>query len=218
MMPGMIQPLRCLTLATGALLLGGCAMMAAPVGSISRSDAIQSNDWHRVASEADRLRIRTLLSAWQQGLASARAGGHAAEITAEGALLDPAAAIPNPHLPPGTYWCRVIKLGTPAGSSLAYVSYPRFHCRVAAEQDIFSFTKLDGSQRQVGLIFADTDRRKIFLGTLALGDEARAPDYGADPHRNVAGVIERIGPERWRLVMPSPAFESLIDVMELVPA
>jgi hypothetical protein len=42
--------------------------------------------------------------------------------------------------------------------------------------------------------------------------------YGADPERDVAGFIERIGPERWRLVMPWPHFESRLDVMELVPA
>jgi hypothetical protein len=197
--------------------LGGCAMMAAPTGTISRDAAARSGDWHDVATEADRQRIRGWWQAWADGLASARAHGNGAAVTAEGALLDPAAALPNPHLPPGDYACRVIKLGTPAGSSLAYVAYPRFRCRVAAEQDIFSFTKLTGSQRQVGLIFDDSDRRKIFLGTLMLGDETRALDYGADAERNLAGLVERIGPNRWRIVFPRPAFESMVDVMELVP-
>ena len=35
--------------------------------------------------------------------------------------------------------------------------------------------------------------------------------------RDVAGYVERIGPSRWRLVMPQPHFESKVDVMELVP-
>ena len=35
--------------------------------------------------------------------------------------------------------------------------------------------------------------------------------------RDVAGYVERIGPDRWRLVMPKPHFESQLDVMELVP-
>ena len=35
--------------------------------------------------------------------------------------------------------------------------------------------------------------------------------------RDVAGYVERIGPSRWRLVMPKPHFESQLDVMELVP-
>ena len=177
--------------------VGGCAMMAAPTGTISRDAAARSGDWHDVATEADRQRIRGWWQAWADGLASARAHGDGAAITAEGALLEPAAALPNPHLPPGDYACRVIKLGTPAGSTLAYVAYPRFRCRVAAEHD--------------------NDRRKIFLGTLMLGDETRALDYGADAERNLAGLVERIGPNRWRIVFPRPAFESMIDVMELVP-
>ena len=57
-----------------------------------------------------------------------------------------------------------------------------------------------------------------FLGTLVLGDETRALQYGQDETRDVAGYVERIGPARWRLVMPKPHFESTIDVMELVPA
>ena len=201
----------------GLLALPGCAMMAAPTGTISREEAIRSDDWHDVATEADRQRIRGWWTAWGDALASARAGGHAAEVAAEGALLAPDAALPNPHLPPGDYHCRTIKVGAQSTQGLSYVAYPRFRCRVAAEQDIFSFTKLTGSQRQVGLIFDDDDRHKIFLGTLMLGDESRALDYGSDPQRDVAGLVERIGPNRWRLVMPRPAFESIVDVIELVP-
>ena len=60
--------------------------------------------------------------------------------------------------------------------------------------------------------------RQVFLGTLVLGDEARAMQYGRDTERDVAGFVERIGPSRWRLIMPRPHFESQIDVMELVPS
>jgi hypothetical protein len=56
------------------------------------------------------------------------------------------------------------------------------------------------------------------LGTLVLGDEPAARHYGVDPDRNVAAFLERIGPQRWRLILPSPTFESQLDVMELVPA
>ena len=51
-----------------------------------------------------------------------------------------------------------------------------------------------------------------------LGDESRATQYGVDRDRDIAGFVERIGPKRWRLVMPRPHFESVTDVMELVPA
>ena len=46
----------------------------------------------------------------------------------------------------------------------------------------------------------------------------RALQYGQDETRDVAGFVERIGPNRWRLVMPQPHFESQLDVMELVPS
>ena len=48
------------------------------------------------------------------------------------------------------------------------------------EGERLTFTKLDGSQRPIGRLFADVDRRLIFLGTLQLGDEGRAYQYGID--------------------------------------
>ena len=74
------------------------------------------------------------------------------------------------------------------------------------------------SQRQVGSIFQGDSLREVFLGTLVLGDETRAFQYGRDTQRDIAGYVERIGPNRWRLIMPQPHFESQMDVMELVPA
>jgi hypothetical protein len=60
--------------------------------------------------------------------------------------------------------------------------------------------------------------RQVFLGSLVLGDETRAMQYGNDPERDLAGFVERIGDRRWRLLLPRPRFESLIDVVEIVPA
>jgi hypothetical protein len=57
----------------------------------------------------------------------------------------------------------------------------------------------------------------VFLGTLQLGDERRSLEYGHDRERDMAGLMERIGDSRWRLVFPYPAFESTIDIIELVP-
>ncbi|MEO7787102.1 MAG: DUF4893 domain-containing protein, partial [Sphingomicrobium sp.] len=92
-----------------------------------------------------------------------------------------------------------------------------FLCRVRSERHLQGFAKLNGSQRPVGLIFPGDAMRNVFLGTLMLGDESRAMQYGGDPDRDVAGYVERIGDRRWRLIIPHPAFESKIDVIELVP-
>ena len=79
------------------------------------------------------------------------------------------------------------------------------------------FTKLDGSQRPNGDIYPDDGHRMIFLGTMTLGDEARSLPYGRDAERDMAGIVERVGPRRWRIAFPYPHWESTIDVLELVP-
>jgi hypothetical protein len=112
----------------------------------------------------------------------------------------------------------VIKIGAKSAEMLNYVAYPAFDCRVRAAGNVQQFAKLTGSQRQVGSIFPGDALRQVFLGTLVLGDEARAMQYGRDTQRDVAGFVERIGPNRWRLIMPRPHFESQMDVMELVPS
>jgi hypothetical protein len=77
--------------------------------------------------------------------------------------------------------------------------------------------KLTGSQRPIGHLLPDPGERRIFLGTLQLGDETRALEYGRDRERDMAGIVQRIGDNRWRIVFPSPHFESMTDILELVP-
>lgn len=189
--------------------------------TLNREGAIidqPARDWHLVATDADRARLRDWRGAFVEGLAAARRSGAGAKVDAEGALLAPDAALPGPAIPNGTYNCRVTKLGAKSAGLLDYIAYPAFTCRVRAERGLQGLAKLSGSQRQVGLIFPGDALRTIFLGTLMLSDENRAMQYGGDPDRDVAGYVERIGPRRWRLLIPRPTFESQIDVIELVPA
>ena len=58
----------------------------------------------------------------------------------------------------------------------------------------------------------------VFLGTLQLGDEHGVLRYGHDAERDMIGLLERIGERRWRLTLPFPRFESMLDVIEIVPA
>jgi hypothetical protein len=180
---------------------------------------VQAEDrsgWRGIATARDRTRLRDWYRAWQEGLADARAHGHAPDIANEGPLLDPMAGLDRPLPPAGDYRCRVIKIGAQS-NLLPYVAYPAFRCRIAADGDRLSFVKLTGSQRQFGTIYPDTDRRGIFLGTIMLGDEVRPIPYGIDDNRNLAGLVERVGEHRWRITFPRPAFESIVDVLELVP-
>ena len=195
-------------------LLPACSVVQSSAGMVPE----WSRDWHQVATDYDRARLRDWRKSFAEALASARAAGHGAEIAKDGALLDPDAALGGGPIPNGMYACRVIKVGAKTPGLLDYVSYPPFVCRIRQERDLQGFAKLTGSQRQVGLIFPGDAIRQIFLGTLVLGDEREAMQYGQDKSRDVVGFIERIGPSRWRLVMPAPAFESRLDVIELVPA
>lgn len=206
--------MRLAPLAAALLALAGCAEFKQSPGVI----AYPSADWRTVVTDSDRTRLRDWRTAFVDALRAARAGGHAADVEREGALLEPDAALGGGSIPNGSYRCRVIKVGPKTVGMLPYVSYPAFSCRIQQESKLQGFAKLTGSQRQVGSIFPGDALRQVFLGTLVLGDEPRAYQYGRDTQRDIAGYVERIGPNRWRLIMPRPHFESQMDVMELVPA
>jgi hypothetical protein len=196
-----------------ALSTVGCNVIEQPAGLIPR----WTTAYRQVISENDRVRLRDWRKTFVSGLDAARKSGHAAEIAREGALLDPDAALAGPTIPNGMYACRVVKLGAQPPETRTYLATPTFTCRIRAERNLQRLAKLSGDQRYLGLIFPGDAIRNIFLGTLVLGDERRALQYGQDQKRDVAGYVERIGPNRWRLVMPQPPFESRLDVMELVP-
>jgi hypothetical protein len=205
--------MRIAVLLAAMLACSSCEVIEQPSGLIPR----WTTAYKQVISENDRVRLRDWRNSFEDALTAAQKAGHGAEIAREGALLDPDAALAGPAIPNGMYRCRVIKLGAKDVGNLDYVAYPGFTCRVRAERQLQRLAKLNGSQRYVGLIFPGDAIRNVFLGTLVLGDERRALQYGQDQARDVAGYVERIGPNRWRLLMPEPHFESKFDVMELVP-
>ena len=198
-----------------ALALGcsGCDVIEQPNGLIPQ----WTTAYKEVISQTDRARLRDWRKTFVGALDAARKSGHFGEIAREGVLLDPDAAQPGPAIPDGMYRCRVIKLGARDQGNLDFVTYPAFSCRVHAQRSLQRLTKLSGSQRYVGLIFPGDAIHNVFLGTLVLGDESRALQYRQDETRDVAGYLERIGTNRWRMLMPQPHFESRLDVMELVP-
>jgi hypothetical protein len=192
--------------ALSLLSIAGCATTKA-------TPPVQT--WQEVVTPEDRIRLRDWRTAFTRALEQARAANHAAEIESEGTLLEPEAAIGGP-IPNGDYRCRVIKVGAKSPGMLDYISYPAFRCRIE-QRKAQHFTKLTGSQRHVGLIYPADQLHQVLLGTLVLGDETQAYQYGRDPDRDVAGWVERIGVNRWRIVLPYPHYESLLVVIELVP-
>lgn len=206
--------MRLVLLLASALAATGCTTFGQQTGLIPRWAAA----WKDEATAEDNIRLRDWRLAFIAGLDAAKRAGHASEIAREGALLDPDAAeggggpIPN-----GPYRCRVIKLGAREPGNLDYIAYPAVPCAVSPQHNLQQLTTLGGLQRYAGLLFPGDPVRQVFLGTLVLGDETRPLQYGQDQTRDVAGYVERIGPSRWRLIMPKPHFESQLDVMELIP-
>lgn len=206
---GYILPLAALLCA-----LPGCETSG---GAGRAPHASSAPDWRAIATPTDRARVRNWRTAWVRAIEKVEASGHGPQLASEGALLQPDAALSWGNPPAGDYSCRVLKLGAKSAGLLDYVTYPAFDCRIRMEDGLMSFAKLTGSQRPLGLFLPDAGNRMVFLGTLQLGDEHRALQYGRDRERDMAGIVERIGDRQWRLVLPYPHFESTIDILELVP-
>jgi hypothetical protein len=184
---------------------------------VTAEPQIRGDVWQGVATEADKQRISRLGLAWQEALQEAQRG-FGRELEAEGPLLRPRAALPLPAPTPGSFNCRLVKLGKATAKAVAFERFKPFFCYVEVEGDLLTIVKQTGSQRPAGRLWED-DRpdRLVFLGSLALGDEEQPVAYGEDPKRDLAGVLERIAPFKWRLVIPWPQSSSKLDVFELTP-
>ncbi len=178
----------------------------------------KSDEWIRVASAADVSRIQRLKSAWLAALAEARLAGARSEVAAEGDLLSPSAAQTFPAPTPGSYQCRLIRLGRYTAKTRAFEKFKPFFCYVQTDGEVLTIVKQTGSQRPAGRLWPDDDdKRMIFLGSVALGNEEQPLAYGENHGRDMAGVFERVAPFRWRLVIPWPRGQSKLDVFELTP-
>jgi len=201
--------------------VSGCATQPTPTSGVRASvevgPPLKSEAWKAVATAADEDRIARLGLAWQEALADANKS-NAADVRREGNLLLPRSALPRPQPTPGSYNCRLIKLGRVAAKDKPYETFKPFFCYVEVEDNLLTIVKQTGSQRPAGRLWEDDEAtRLVFLGSLALGDETVPRAYGDDPKRDMAGVLDRIGPFRWRLVIPWPQSTSKLDVFELTP-
>jgi hypothetical protein len=218
-MESRLRPFRSLIL-LGTLAVAACeTSRPKPVPQVvSAPPQTRADIWQGFANPEDRNRIRRVATGWSSGLAEARAAGFRDAIRAEGRLLDPDAGLVRPAPTPGSYSCRLVKLGRTNGKGPAFEKFRPFFCYVQVEDDLFTIVKQTGSQRPAGRLWEDDlPNRLIFLGSLALGNEEEARAYGDDPRRDMAGIFERIAPFQWRLVIPYPRDGSQLQVFELKP-
>ncbi|MGL4312834.1 MAG: DUF4893 domain-containing protein [Sphingomonas sp.] len=177
-------------------------------------DPPPSAAWRGIASTGDQLLIDALPERWQAAL-KVVARRYPTRLKAEGALLDPAAALPLPALTPGSYWCRSIRLG----GSIGYATTRPNRCEVAGDDKRQSLTKQDGVSLPGGWLYRDDQpKRLVFLGAVRLRERDAAPGYGAVKGRDVTGVVERVAPFRWRFVITSPASRAgQLELYEILP-
>lgn len=198
------------------LALCGGGVPVAPASAVLAAE--RPLDWRRVATDADRTRLRSWRGSWIAALAKVRDSGLMASIEADPLLYDPDRALPDPVPPAGAYRCTVVKLGANGTAMRDLTRYPPVDCQVDSQDGMVRLYKTEGAQRPIGVLYDDSSSRAVFLGTMLYGEERRPLPYGRDGNRDMAGYVERIDTERWRLVLPAPRFESLLNVVEIVPA
>ena len=201
------------------LALTACAPAKKPqkAASVTVEPASRGDIWRGVATDADEEKLARLGEAWTEALGEARVRDRSA-VADEGLLLKRDAGLPRPAPTPGSYNCRLVRLGRMTAKAPAFERFKPFFCYVEVENDLLTIVKQTGSERPAGRLWEDDGaNRLIFLGSLALADERQVSPYGEDPARDMAGVLERIAPFRWRLVIPWPQGASKLDVYELTP-
>ena len=200
-------------------LLGGCETVQPAARRAGASVAIEEKaEWQQAATPEDGEKIGRVAAAWKEALADAREAGFSNALKAEGPLLDPEAALARAAPPPGAYNCRLVKLGAAPNRGKAFVAYKPFFCFIGVSDDQLFIRKQGGSRRPGGYLYDTAETGKlIFLGSEALGTEEAPLAYGEDPSRNMAGLLERVGDFRYRLVIPWPREGSKLDVFELIP-
>lgn len=171
-------------------------------------------------TRADQQRLARLDSAWRDARADAVRSGAGDALRRLGPVAQPRLDLDRPQPGPGRYRCRTIKIGAAQPGLLPFIAYGWFRCQVTLTPggDLI-LRKTTGSQRPVGLICptegAEERRQARFVGVLELGQEPGTPRYGDDPERDLIGLVQRVGDERWRVAFPWPATESKLDILEL---
>lgn len=198
--------------------LSACAARHDPVPAPVPAPALPGiqTGWRAIVTDEDMTRLTRLPDLWAD--ARKAAARFSRQIAREGALLVAGAARNHPAPSPGSYKCRLIKMGTAVRGEAAYRSFPEFFCHIRGEgTDGLYFTKQTGSDLPGGWLHADGDLRFVFTGARQRAGSDTPLVYGSEPDRDVVGVLERVGPFRWRLVLPWRGERSGLDIYELTP-
>ena len=113
----------------------------------------------RVAGSRNRRRRKPLARlglAWQEALAEANKT-NPSDVRKEGKIFLPRGSLPRPAPTPGSYNCRLLKLGKATAKGKSFESFKPFFCYVEVEGDQLTIVKQTGSQRPAGRLWDDDD-------------------------------------------------------------
>jgi hypothetical protein len=185
-------------------------MLLAAVLAISASPAFADGEVQNLITPADKVRLESYGPAREEAVGAARKDGAAEDVaTLDAILARPKVSFSRADLT-GDWQCRMIKLGGPA----PLVVYGWFACKVTDDGSGWKLEKLTGSQRTQGRFYDDGETRSIYLGSLSFNDDP-AKSYGAGPETDQVGYAFRSADDRWRIELPSPYYESKLDILEL---
>ena len=162
-------------------------------------------------AKVERLR-ETIAAALLDAVAAGGSTGASIEAS-RAALTPPSQPFPASGIA-GDYRCRTIKHGGPVG----VIAYRDWSCTIRVEGDALVLAKPEGSQRMLGrLLIApslDADGRTalLYAGSEYLSDEEPMPYPGGRPE---VGLFEHTGGGSYRLMIPEPGVEGLLDVIAL---
>lgn len=174
--------------------------------------------WQDVASQFDQQRLARIDESRSKAMSEAQGGASASDVSTIHAVMDARGEPASVSSLPGNYRCRTIKLGgiTPD------VIYSWFRCRISMKSGGPYLEKLSGSQYTNGYLYPKGDGRFVYLGASSVIGEPRHA-YSGDgatvgapvtPDDQI-GLLTKIGPGHFRLEMPFPLQESVMDVLEL---
>lgn len=171
--------------------------------------ALADGEVQSLLTAADKARLEGYEDIRQEAVATAKKDGAAEDVaTLDAILARPKVTFSNADLT-GDWRCRTIKLGGPA----PLVVYSWFACKVTDDGSGWRLEKLTGSQRTQGRFYDDGETRAIYLGSLSFNDDPARP-YGAGPETDQVGYAFRSADDRWRIELPSPYYESKLDILE----
>lgn len=195
-------------------LLAGCSAgdELRPYAVVRRADV-----WQAVIKDDDRGRLARLADAWEQARADIDEAGSGATLAALGPAAQQEVAAPPRFPAAGVHECRSIWLGWRQGTpriSPPVQASAWAPCRLTADGIVLRFETAPGPQQYMGTLYPDVDRL-IFLGTVRLAGEMGRLRYGEDQSRDQLGVLQAVGPDRWRIALPWPHWTARLMLIEL---